>query len=93
MWFTDLYLRGICISISYGGVEIPKYRGILLNFPIPRTWNLQITHTVSKFIKFLYWLQTICAKNTEIPTILYAPFLLYFLAAFFNMWTELYDIY
>ena len=37
-------------------------------------------------------------KNTEIPTIMYASFLLtnfisYFLAVSFNMWTEFYDIY
>ena len=74
----------------YGGVELPKSRGIFLNFRISRTWNpwnLRITDTEFKFIKFLYWLQAIYTNNTEIPTNLYVSFLLtnfllYFLQPF-----------
>ena len=40
----------------------------------------------------------IFAKNTEIPAILYVSFhltnfLFYFIAAFFNVWIELYDTF
>ena len=47
----------ICWSLStgkraYRGVELWKYRGIFLDFLIPGTWNLWITNTDFKFIKF-----------------------------------------
>ena len=37
---------------AYEGVELSKYRGIFLDFLIPRSWNLRITVTDFKFIKF-----------------------------------------
>ena len=99
IWFVDLYLRGW--EEGGGGVrrcwiiEIPWNFSRFPSSPNMKSSNYQYQPEI---YRILYWLPTIYAKNTETPTILYASnllknFLLCFLAASFNMWTELYDIF
>ena len=92
---------------SLHNVSIPVPVGCVLNdrnikefFTYPNFPNMKSLNYRSRFsfIKFLYGLPRTYTKYTEIttiqyPTFLFTNFLLYYLATFFNMWTELCDIY